>query len=138
MKTAKENDSVEVAMLFDDDRKAISTVIGTATEVDLNVPGRTAAKYVMHNHPNNQSFSNKDVVWLLKNPNVRYFSIVKNNGKSEIIYLPENFDATKLKIEYKRLTKKYSKEIAQSKERGYNSVISDLLSKTKSNLIYWR
>lgn len=138
LKLAMENNSIEVAMLFDKNRDLITSVIGDASGVDLNVAGRSRAKYVMHNHPNNQSFSNRDIVWIVKNPQVEYFSIVKNNGQSELIYIPRDFNDKLLIIEYKRLCKKYSKDIENDSVRGYNKVVNTLLTKTRSGLIYLR
>lgn len=94
--------------------------------------------YVLHNHPNNKSFSNRDIEWLMENSNVKYFSIVKNNGNTELIYLPENFDKIMLKTEYMRIIKKQKKIIDNDVQKGYNKVIEELLIKTKSGLIYVR
>lgn len=134
----KKNASKEVAVLLDKDMNQITTVFGNETEIDLNVGGRTAARYVLHNHPNNSSFSNRDLLWLLKNDNVKYFSIVKNNGEVEILYKPDNFDISLFKVEYLRLQKRFGKDIERDEQKGYNKLVDTLLKKTKSGLILTR
>ena len=131
-----ENNSWEVAKLFNSGFNEIDTVLGTATEIDLNVPGRSKAKYVIHNHPNNRSFSSRDIIWLINNEQVKFFSIVKNNGSVEMIFIPDNFDKDRFKVEYYRQKKKFEKDIANNEQKGYDKVISNLLRKTKSGLIY--
>lgn len=136
---AKENNhSCEVGVLFDDNLNEINRALGNATSIDLNISGRTKAKYVIHNHPNNASFSNRDLNWLIRNENVRYFSIVKNNGAVEVLHILDNFNRGIFKIEYERLEKKYMKEIEKDKDKGYTKVVEKLLTKTKSGLVYVR
>ena len=48
-----ENSSMEVAIMMNENMEEFLPIFGTADEVDLNVPGRSKAKYVIHNHPNN-------------------------------------------------------------------------------------
>ncbi|MFT4146418.1 MAG: minor capsid protein [Mobilitalea sp.] len=139
LKHAKEvNNSKEVALLLDSGMSEITKVIGTDNEIDLNVPGRSSAKYVIHNHPNNKSFSNKDLLWLYNNDNVKYFSIVKNNGQIEMIYKKDDFNKAIFKLEYERVERKFAKDIVNNKEKGYDKVIEHVLNKTKSGLIYTR
>ena len=106
--------------------------------MDLNISGRTTAKYVMHNHPNNASFSDRDIAWLMKNRQVSYFSIVKNSGDVEIIHISENFNIQLFITEYKRCLNKYRKIIEKDSQSGYNKMIEELLTKTKSGLEYVR
>lgn len=135
-----QNNSYEVAMMFGDSMSniGINPILGTISSVDLNVPGRSKAKYVLHNHPNNASFSNTDIAWLMNNDNVKLFSIVKNNGNVEIVYLPDDFDKSILIKEYNRLVKKSKKAIEQNKQTGYNKVIEKLLTKSRSGIVYVR
>lgn len=135
---AEKSGSNEVAKLFNESMEEIKTVYGTADEVDLNISGRTTAKYVMHNHPNNASFSDRDIAWLMKNRQVSYFSIVKNSGDVEIIHIPENFNIRLFMTEYKRSLNKYRKIIEKDSQSGYNKMIEELLTKTKSGLEYVR
>lgn len=130
-----ENNSIEVAMMFGSDMSDIGIKpISDISNVDLNVPGRTKAVYVLHNHPNNASFSDKDFSWLMRNDNVKYFSIVKNNGNVEIIHIPDEFDKRVFETEYKRLVKKYEKDIAKDVQDGYNKVVEKLLTKSKCGI----
>lgn len=133
-----ENKSMEVALMLDEDMNDISTILGTASEIDLNVPGRTKAVYVIHNHPNNESFSNLDLAWFIKNDNTKYFSIVKNNGSVELLYKSTEFNNDIFKIEYQRAVKKYQKDIDKDAQKGYNKVVEYVLNKTKSGLVYVR
>lgn len=139
LKISKEqNNSFEVAQLYDKDFNIINTVVGTRDSVDLNISNRSKAMYVMHNHPNNESFSDRDISWLIRNPQVKYFSIVKNNGDAEMIHILDNFNKNIMIIEYNRLIKKYSKEIAKNPTEGYNKVVNTLLTKTRAGIEYVR
>lgn len=140
LKTARDkNQSMEVALLLDENMNDIGDIVlGTAKDVDLNVSGRSKALYVIHNHPNNESFSNVDLSWFMNNDNVKYFSIVKNNGEVELLYKSNEFDLEKFRIEYKRMVKKYQKDIDIDEQMGYNKVVKQVLTKTKSGLIHVR
>ena len=133
-----ENMSKEVAILMDENMNEFPHVLGTEEDVDLNITGRSRAKYVVHNHPNNSSFSNRDISWFVKNKNVKYFSIAKNNGLVETLIRTDSFNESILKVEYERLVKKYKNDIEKNKQKGYSMVVEKLLQKTKSGLIYVR
>lgn len=134
----KENGSKETAFLLGDDMELLRTVFGNETEIDLSVSERHKARYVIHNHPDNASFSNRDVFWFANNFATQYFSIVKNSGNTELLYKTSKFDRDKLVIEYKRLVKKYKKEIEKNENVGYDIVTRELLRKNKSGLVYVR
>lgn len=133
-----ENDSMEVALMLDEKALPLGDfILGTETSLNLNVGWRGRAKYVIHNHPNNASFSDRDVFWFCDNV-CQYFSIVKNNGEIEILCKDESFDKKVITYEYDRLVKKYQKDIDKNKQQGYNKVIEKLITKTKSGLRYLR
>ena len=140
LKTSRDkNQSMEVALLLDENMNDIGDIVlGTAKDVDLNISGRSKALYVIHNHPNNESFSNVDLSWFMNNDNVKYFSIVKNNGEVELLHKSNEFDLEKFRIEYKRMVKKYQKDIDIDEQMGYNKVVKQVLTKTKSGLIHVR
>lgn len=131
-----ENQSMEVAKIYDSNFNLIDTAFGSAKEIKMNASSR--AVFVAHNHPNNSSFSNQDLSWLINNNQIRYFSIVKNNGSIEMIYLPDTFDRNKFAVEYNRLMKKYKNLIESNEQNGYTKLVGELLEKTKSGLVYVR
>ena len=137
---AKDNNaSMEVAMLLDDELNTIGDIIvGKETEVDLYVPGRGKAKFVLHNHPNNNTFSTKDISFVAKNEHTQYFSVIKNSGDVEILYKHNSFDKGKAKVEIKRLEEKFKKDIANNEQKGYTKLVEVFLTKTKSGLEYIR
>ncbi|MBO5575735.1 MAG: hypothetical protein J5956_05490, partial [Ruminococcus sp.] len=63
--------------------------------------------FVMHNHPRNSSYSDRDVRFLLDNENIRALSIVKNNGHVEVLVKNQDFSIKKAKTELGRFFKKY-------------------------------
>lgn len=62
-------------------------IYGTESELDL---GSFDYKYVLHNHPNNEFFSNKDLAYFATHPKTKLMGIVKHNG--DILYLEKSKD----------------------------------------------
>ena len=82
--------------------------IGTDDSVDFGSDGLNGSNiFVMHNHPRNSSYSDRDVRFLLDNENIRALSIVKNNGHVEVLVKNQDFSIKKAKTELGRFFKKY-------------------------------
>ncbi len=127
------NNSEEVAFLVNSKFEKFDVVEGDVESLDLT--GKSA-KYILHNHPNNSSFSMNDITFLIDNK-PDFISVVKNNGSVELLEI-QNFNYRRFVVEVNRLEKKYQKDIANNLEKGYTKVASELLKKFKSGLILRR
>ena len=135
----EQNRGYEVAYLANKNMEQIGEcVLGSRSEINLNVTGRTQAKYVVHNHPNNSSFSDRDIRWFIENEQTKFFSIAKNSGKIEVLIKEETFDIRRLLVEWKRAEKKFQKEIAKNDQTGYTKVVNRVLESTKSGIKWLR
>ena len=121
------NNSEEVAFLVNSKFEKFDVIKGDIESLDLT--GKSA-KYILHNHPNNSSFSMNDIVFLTDNKS-DFISVVKNNGSVELLEITD-FDRRKFTTEIKRLRRKYQKDIANDLENGYNKIAKELLLKSKS------
>lgn len=127
------NNSEEVAFLVNSKFEKFDIIKGDIESLDLT--GKSA-KYILHNHPNNSSFSMNDIVFLTDNKS-DFISVVKNNGSVELLEI-QNFNYRRFVVEVNRLEKKYQKDIANNLEKGYTKVAGELLKKSKSGLILRR
>lgn len=127
------NNSEEVAFLVNSNFEKFDVIKGDIESLDLT--GKSA-KYILHNHPNNSSFSMNDIVFLTDNKS-DFISVVKNNGSVELLEI-QNFNYRRFVVEVNRLEKKYQKDIANNLEKGYTKVAGELLKKSKSGLILRR
>lgn len=120
-----ENNGMETAFIIPKkgEKRLVYGTIG-----DIYLGTIESSEFVMHNHPNNSSFSNRDVLWFAEN-DVPLFSQIGNNGKTEILIKTSGFSKEKLFIEYKRLKKKYEKLIEKDSNAGYNKITKELLKK---------
>ena len=89
--------------------------------------------FVMHNHPRNSSYSDTDIAFFLSNDTVKSLSIVKNNGKVEVLTKSEKYDKMELMNSFKRCYKKHVKTYSDSE---INKAVSAFLSQNKE-MIEW-
>ena len=87
----------------------------------------------MHNHPRNSSYSVTDLIFFKENSNVKTLTIVKNNGRAEILTKNENYDSERFKLEYDRL---YRKIVKNDTDEEKNKFVRALLNKNKSGVIW--
>lgn len=132
------NESMEVAKLYNADKGYLNTIKGTKNEIDLNVPEFSKTSILIHNHPSNKSFSNVDIVTFLSSNKLTHMVVVKNNGNLEMIVKNSLYDRRQAVIEYKRLEKKYSVAIAKDEQKGYSQVVESFLTKNKSGIDFIR
>ena len=89
--------------------------------------------FVMHNHPRNSSYSDTDIAFFLSNDTVKSLSIVKNNGKVEVLTKSEKYDKMQLMNSFKRCYKKHVKTYSDSE---INKAVSAILSQNEE-MIEW-
>lgn len=118
--------------MFDDLDGEIKKVYGDKSSLDLGAENK---KFILHNHPNNEFFSNQDLAYFTTHK-VEYMSIVKHNGDVSIIQKTNYFDYKKTAIFYNRLIKKYKNLIVGNETIGYNKVIQKLIEKYEGIKLY--
>lgn len=129
------NNNGEVAFVFRQGLGNKTIAIGTDGEVDISlaIDGKGTNIVLMHNHPRNSGFSSKDIIAFMEN-DISIMSIVKNNGKIEIVSKTKDFDFAKCKIELKREFSVFGKKDKYS-SKECKTAIERFLSK---NLRYVR
>ena len=124
----------EVAFIVDKDMVEREPIIGDDEKISFGeLYGRDL--FIMHNHPRNNSYSIDDIVEFLGGSNVKSLSIVKNNGKVEVL--------TKL-MEYDRMTtikeldRMIRKNIKTGSDSEYRAIVNKFLSKyVELGVIEW-
>lgn len=125
LKEARDNnESMEVAYKFNDFDGKVGKIYGSVTELDM---GRYPSKYVLHNHPNNEPFSTKDLSYFFNNNKIKYMGMVKHNGEVEILIKRESYDLRKSIVEFKRSEIRYENKFANNEQKRYNKVVKDFL-----------
>lgn len=127
------NNGNEVAFVLKNgltDRKVF-----TGTDDSLNFGSSLFGSdlFVMHNHPRNSSYSDTDIAFFLSNDTVKSLSIVKNNGKVEVLTKSEKYDKMQLMNSFKRCYKKHVKTYSDSE---INKAVSAFLSQNEE-MIEW-
>lgn len=108
------NEGKEVAFVFDGNLKNRKEFKGEDDRLEIGSAIYGKDLIVMHNHPRNSSFSDADMKFFLKNDTVKTLTIVKNDGRVEMITKKESYDAGKAKIKIGRLFKDYVKTESDS------------------------
>ena len=124
----------EVAFIVDKDMVEREPIIGDDEKISFGeLYGRDL--FIMHNHPRNNSYSIDDIVEFFGGSNVKSLSIVKNNGKVEVL--------TKL-MEYDRMTtikeldRMIRKNIKTGSDSEYRAIVNKFLSKyVELGVIEW-
>ena len=103
------NNGNEVAFVFRNDLTDRKIFTGTDDSLDFGSSLFGSNLFVMHNHPRNSSYSDTDIAFFLSNDTVKSLSIVKNNGKVEVLTKSEKYDKIQLMNSFKRCYKKHVK-----------------------------
>lgn len=116
----EENDSNEVAFLFDPKTMSYEKAFGGVSNVDIfeNPIARDMYRnssecelYLLHNHPSTKTFSYSDIGVLLVNAKLRGITVISNAGNTEVLQKTEKYDydaarraLEKIRMEYKTQT----------------------------------
>lgn len=122
------NNSMEVAYMFDDFDDDIKKVYGDKSSLDLGAENK---KFILHNHPNNEFFSNQDLIYFA-NHYAKFMSVVKHNGKILMLEKLDDFNYKDFYIEYLRAEKKYKNLIDSNEQIGYTKVVQRVINKVKA------
>lgn len=120
-----------MARLYDKDGSLLRTIKGSKDEVDISGDKSSIAHMVIHNHPSNKTFSNRDLLTFAKLENAKIFTIVKNNGMVEVLKKNDDFKYDKFLVAYGRYIRKYRAYIDSDIQNGYNKVVDRILKDEK-------
>lgn len=127
------NNCNEVAFVFRKDFSDRSEYLGTDDSLNLGTGliGKGNDIFVMHNHPRNSSYSDRDIHLLISYDDVKALTIVKNNGNVEILSKTPSFNIANAKTQLNRSFKKYVKN---NTDAEINKAISEFLKNYKEGL----
>lgn len=129
------NDSKEVAFVFDGDLKNRKEFFGSDDRLDFGSEMYGKDLFVMHNHPRNNSYSIDDIVEFFGGNNVKSLSIVKNNGKVEVLTKVTDYDRM---ITIRELDRMIRKHIKTGSDSEYHSIVNKFLNKyVRLGVIEW-
>ena len=134
LKYAKDNNNNnEVAFVFRKDLTDRAEFIGSDESLDFGsgLFGKGKDLFVMHNHPRNSSFSDRDIMFLLQNDSVHTLTIVKNNGLVETLSKTIAYDKRTAITE---LSRQYKKHIKVGNEDEISKAINKFLNKYTEGL----
>ena len=120
-----ENDSKEVAFILSGDMTRKRILHGTEDKIEF---GAFYGKdlFLMHNHPRNNSFSIDDVVEFFGEDSLKSMSVVKNNGKIEVLTKLTEYDRIDLIRELDRMVRK---QVKTGSAAEYRAVVNKFLNK---------
>ena len=127
------NDSKEVAFVMDSSMSSRKEFVGSDDKLDFGSELYGKDLFVMHNHPRNSSFSDRDIRFIIGNDNIKTLTIIKNNGSVEILTKSGIYENRKALIELKRCYKKF---VNRGTDEEINKAISAFLKNNKG-LFEW-
>lgn len=129
------NASREVAFAFRKDLTDRSIFVGDEGEIEFKngLNGKGNELFVMHNHPKNSSYSDRDIKFIISNENVKSISIVKNNGDIEILTKTGIYDYQTAKT---YLARSYKKFVRTENEQEITKAIDYFLKHNGGNFIW--
>lgn len=128
------NNNGECAFTFRDGLTNRREFIGADDNVDFGSDGLNGSNlFVMHNHPRNSSYSDRDIMFLFDNENIKALSIVKNNGHIEILVKNPDYSIQKAKTELGRCYKKY---VQNNTETEIDKAINAFIKSGKGGLTW--
>lgn len=124
----EKNDSKEVAFVFDGNLNNRKEFLGTDDSLDFGSSLFENNSVVMHNHPRNSSFSDRDIRFIIDNENVKVLTIVKNNGHIETLTKTDTYNMETAKTELARC---FKKRVKQGSASEIDKAINDFLKSEK-------
>ena len=120
-----ENGSKEVAFILNSDMTGKRVLHGTDDKIEF---GAFYGKdlFLMHNHPRNNSFSIDDVVEFFGENSLKSMSVVKNNGKIEVLTKLTEYDRIDLIRDLDRMVRK---QVKTGSDAEYRAVVNKFLNK---------
>lgn len=130
------NECKEVAFVFNSDIANRREFKGADDRLEFGNDLHESKSFVMHNHPRNSSFSRADIIEFVGNDSIRSLSVVKNNGKVEILTKTSTFNNLQLLCEIRRMTKS---EVKFGSDSEYRKVVDKFLKKYEEKGVFeWK
>lgn len=122
------NDNKEVAFVFTKDFKKRYEFVGDEERIDFGstLVSKGDNLFIMHNHPRNSSFSDRDVGLIIQNEKVKVLTIVKNNGLIETLSKTDSYSRVKAK---RMLGKCYKETVISDNDSEIAKAINKFLNK---------
>lgn len=120
------NDNKEVAFVFDGELNDRKEFLGEDDRLDFGGELYGKDLFVMHNHPRNSSYSLNDIVEFFSENNVKSLTIVKNNGKVEVLTKVSDYDRM---IAMRKLDRMIHKNIKTGSDSEYRVIVNKFLNK---------
>ena len=89
--------------------------------------------FVMHNHPRNSSFSDRDIRFIISDENIKTISIIKNNGNAEILSKSNVYNSQNAKT---YLARAYKKIVKNGTEEEITKALEYFLKHNGGNFIW--
>lgn len=127
------NESKEVAFVFDSELNNRKEFKGSDDKLDFGSTLYGKELFVMHNHPRNSSYSDRDIQFIIGNDNIKTLSVIKNSGNIETLTKSDIYDKGRALVELKRCYKKYVKN---GTDEEINKAVNSFLKNNKG-LFEW-
>lgn len=127
------NESKEVAFVFDSELNNRKEFKGSDDKLDFGSTLYGKDLFVMHNHPRNSSYSDRDIQFIIGNDNIKTLSVIKNSGNIETLTKSDIYDKGRALVELKRCYKKYVKN---GTDEEINKAVNSFLKNNKG-LFEW-
>lgn len=129
------NDNKEVAFVFQKGLKERKIFIGEDDTIDFGsgLQGKGDDLFVMHNHPRNSSFSDRDIRFIISDENIKTISIIKNNGNAEILSKSNVYNSQNAKT---YLARAYKKIVKNGTEEEITKALEYFLKHNGGNFIW--
>ena len=129
------NDDKEVAFVMDSSIISRKEFLGSDDKLDFDSELYGKDLFVMHNHPRNSSYSIDDIVEFLGTSNIKSLSIVKNNGKVEVLTKLTQYDRMTTIMGLDRMVRK---KVKIGSDAEYRAIVNKFLDKyVKLGVIEW-
>ncbi len=125
LKSKNENDSNEVAFLFNPNTLKHEFELGDVNSVNifnnpfaLDMFNNSSEKelFLLHNHPTTKIFSYSDIGVLLLHDNIGGITVISNAGKVDVMYKTDNYDFAKAYGALKEIREKYEHKVLSEEE----------------------
>ena len=127
------NESKEVAFVFDSELNNRKEFKGSDDKLDFGSTLYGKELFVMHNHPRNSSYSDRDIQFIIGNDNIKTLSVIKNSCNIETLTKSDIYDKGRALVELKRCYKKYVKN---GTDEEINKAVNSFLKNNKG-LFEW-
>ena len=127
------NDNKEVAFVFEKGLVNRTECIGSDDSLEFGTAlfGKGRDLFVMHNHPRNSGFSDRDIMVFLNNDEIKTITVVKNSGAIETLTKTDAYNRQNAIIE---LARQYRKNVKNDNDAEVSKAINGFLNRYMEGL----